>query len=453
MRIQFIFLSLSSQINRTKTPSPDPGYPAQRMNMKLLPLLALIIPTTWVGCIEKKPIADTSDQGLEQWLAKPVSAREPLESQEFAKESLSKTEAEKFTTLLFQDKQQQLIADFKQQWDSREIQHEGLKMPFYYQKFGEAPADGRSLFISMHGGGNTRPEANDQQFDNQKHLYDQTMGGLEGIYLAPRAPTNTWNLWHESHIDDFFTLLIQLAVALEDVNPNKVYLLGYSAGGDGVFQLAPRMADRWAAAAMMAGHPNETSPLGLKNTPFALHMGALDAAYDRNSKAQEWKSLLDSLEANAPGSYIHQVVLHEGMGHWMKLQDAVALPWMANYTRNPIPENIVWKQDDRHHRYFYWLGVPEDLIETGGEIRVEYHPQRNEVNILSNYSNRLELFLNDKMLDLDAPITIKYQGKTLAEKRVKRSLLPIHQSLSYRGDPHLAFSSKLTVIDNDRVME
>jgi poly(3-hydroxybutyrate) depolymerase len=43
------------------------------------------------------------------------------------------------------------------------------------------------------------------------------------------------------------------------VNPDKVYLLGYPAGGDGVWQLAPRMADRFAAAAMMAGHPNGAS--------------------------------------------------------------------------------------------------------------------------------------------------------------------------------------------------
>ncbi|SEJ55815.1 hypothetical protein SAMN05192553_10573 [Cyclobacterium xiamenense] len=423
------------------------------MNTKVLPLLALIIPMTWVGCIEKKIVTADSNQGLEQWLAKPISEREPLENMDFAAAPLSKEQAERFTDRLFRDHQQQVLRTYQQQWDSRELQLDGLNMPFYYQVVGDAPADGRSLYLSLHGGGNTRPEANDRQYDNQKHLYDQTLKGMEGVYLAPRAPTNTWNLWHEAHIDDFFTTLIQLAVALENVNPNKVYLLGYSAGGDGVYQLAPRMADRWAAAAMMAGHPNETSPLGLKNVPFALHMGALDAAYDRNSKAREWKLLLDSLENQAPGTYRHQVVLHEGLGHWMKLQDAVALPWMATHRRNPIPEKIVWKQDDRHHRRFYWLGVPEEQIETGGEIHVEYNPKNNEINILSNYSSKLELLLNDRMLDLDAPITVKYQGKTLAEKRVKRSLLSIHQSLSHRGDPDLAFPCVLTVIDNERVME
>ena len=45
-----------------------------------------------------------------------------------------------------------------------------------------------------------RRRVNDQQWENQKKLYTLD----EGIYLAPRAPTNTWNLWHEAHIDRLF---------------------------------------------------------------------------------------------------------------------------------------------------------------------------------------------------------------------------------------------------------
>jgi predicted peptidase len=97
---------------------------------------------------------------------------------------------------------------------------------------------------------------NDRQYENQKRLYTLS----EGIYLAPRAPTNTWNLWHEPHIDRLFTRLIEDLIVLEEVNPDRVYVLGYSAGGDGVYQIGPRMADSWAAAAMMAGIGASWSP-------------------------------------------------------------------------------------------------------------------------------------------------------------------------------------------------
>ena len=67
---------------------------------------------------------------------------------------------------------------------------------------------------------------------------ETAVSSQEGIYLAPRAPTNTWNLWHQGHIDRMFMRLIENTVALQDVNPNRVYLMGYSAGGDGVYQVA-----------------------------------------------------------------------------------------------------------------------------------------------------------------------------------------------------------------------
>src|SRR4029079_18976971 len=122
----------------------------------------------------------------------------------------------------------------------------------------------------------------------------------EGIYLAPRAPTNTWNLWHEAHIDRLFGRLIEDLIVLEDVNPDRVYVMGYSSGGDGVYQIAPRMADSWAGAAMMAGHPNDASPLGLRNVPFALQVGGKDAAFKRNEVAAEWGRKLDDLRKADP---------------------------------------------------------------------------------------------------------------------------------------------------------
>ena len=108
-------------------------------------------------------------------------------------------------------------------------------MKFDFIVFGEKPKNGRSLFISMHGGGGAPPKVNESQWRNQMRLYKPK----EGIYLCPRAPTDTWNLWHQSHIDPLFDRLIENLIIFEGVDPERVYLMGYSAGGDGVYQLAP----------------------------------------------------------------------------------------------------------------------------------------------------------------------------------------------------------------------
>ena len=112
----------------------------------------------------------------------------------------------------------------------------GRTMPFHVQLFGSRPADGYSLYISLHGGGNAPKELNDQQWDNQKRLYRPD----HAVYIAPRAPYDDWDMWFKPGLDDFYRALIQMAVAFEGVNPDKVYIMGYSAGGDGVWRMAPR---------------------------------------------------------------------------------------------------------------------------------------------------------------------------------------------------------------------
>jgi len=389
---------------------------------------------------------------LQSWLATPPLKRTPLESTDFSHQALTKEQAASATQLLLADQQATLLSTYEKQWNNRELTWNELKMPFYYQAFGEMPQDGCSLFISLHGGGGAPAELNDQQYKNQQHLYDATMQGLEGIYLAPRAPANTWDLWHKEHIDAFLNTIIQLAVIKENVNPNKVYIMGYSAGGDGLYQLAPRMADRWAAAAMMAGHPGDASALSLRNTPFTIHVGTRDNAYNRNGEAKKWGLLLDSLEKEDPQGYVHSVHLDTG-GHWMHLQDAVALPWMHQHTRNPIPQKIVWVQDNRHHRQFYWLGTPQKHIKNKGKIAAEYDRATNEIRILDNYSAALELYISDDMLNLDAPITVLSEGKELFKGVVQRSIHTIYKTLNTKGDARLTFPGVITITNNDRIEE
>ncbi|WP_069658311.1 alpha/beta hydrolase family protein [Arcticibacter eurypsychrophilus] len=355
--------------------------------------------------------------------------------------ALTKKQAEELSSSLMKQKMQELKTSLQPDWESQVI-HQGIhEMKFQYKIYGNQPADGRSLFISMHGGGNASVELNDQQWNNQIKLYKPA----EGVYLAPRAPSNTWNLWHESHIDTLFDKLIEAAVIFENVNPDKVYIMGYSAGGDGVYQLAPRMADRWAAAAMMAGHPNETSPLGLRNIGFTLHVGALDSAYQRNDIAAQWAVKLDSLSKADQGGYKHLVQVHQGRAHWMNREDSVAVPWMASFKRNPIPAKVVWKQDDMNHLNFYWLAVPSGSVKTNGLIKVSYNG--NEINVEENYSDTLVIHLNDRMMDLDKDVTLNYLGKQLFKGKVPRKAAVIKETIQERKDPGLIFSAELIIVD------
>lgn len=311
--------------------------------------------------------------------------------------------------------------------EARVLTHGQVEMPFWYEVYGDAPAEGHSLWISMHGGGGAPAEVNDQQWENQKRLYQIE----EGVYVAPRAPTNTWNLWHEPHIDALFDQLIQNMIVVEGVNPNRVYLLGYSAGGDGVYQLAPRMADRFAGAAMMAGHPNDARAEGLRNLAFTLHMGGDDSAYDRNKVAAKWKTELARLKEDDPTGYTHLVEIHEGKGHWMDREDAAALPWMAAHTRTLRPERVVWRQSSRTHNRFYWLAVDQPVAHS--QVTVVRSGQEFEIIEVTGVE-QLTIRLDDTMVDLDQSIVVKQDGVVLFEGLVQRSRAVIESTLQERGD-------------------
>ena len=384
--------------------------------------------------------AGSTLKALTDHLALPESKRPPLIQQSFATVTLTKADAMQAQQLLWGDHLAKIRATRAAEMKGKVIEIDKHRMRFEFFVYGQKPKSGRSLFISMHGGGNAPARLNDNQWENQKRLYRPA----EGIYVAPRAPTNTWNLWHQGHIDGFFDRLIENFVALHDVNPNRVYLMGYSAGGDGVYQLAPRMADRFAAVAMMAGHPNETSPVGLRNIPFALQVGGRDGAYNRNGVAAGWQKKLTELRKGDPGGYEHFVKIYEGKGHWMDLEDKVAVPWMAKYERRRFPEKIVWKQDNVTHERSYWLALLAGHGK-GGQMIVASRKGQKLIVEDSGELMCLTILLNDSMADLDQPIEVISGGKTVFKGKVERSIGVISRTLAQRGDPGLVFSAAITV--------
>ena len=312
-------------------------------------------------------------------------------------------------------------------------------LKFEAREFGKAPEGGRSLWISMHGGGGAPPAVNDQQWRNQIGLYEPA----EGWYVAPRAPTDTWNLWHEGHISGLFDRLIDDFVVLKGVNPEKVYLMGYSAGGDGVWQLAPRMPDRLAAAAMMAGHPNDASLLALRNLPLGIFVGGADGAYNRNKVVAAKGEEIVKLRKEDSEGYESMVRVYPGLPHWMNRKDAEALPWMAEKTRRTWPDKLVWLQTGTPRERFYWLSVPAAEAKPGR--RIDAVVKGRVIALTGDVPAGLTLRLSDQLLTLDEPVTVTVNGKEVFSGKVSRTAAAIEQSLAERADPAAAATALLTI--------
>ncbi len=382
-------------------------YPAMRIPIFLLAVTACIAMA--------KPLSDLLEESPDPRAAVPGKA-------------LSRAQADAFRAKMAAE----VLAELKKQ-RAAEVAEKSITLgdktlKWLEKDFNLAPEGQRSLWISMHGGGGAPAALNDQQWKNQIGLYQPE----EGIYLAPRAPTDNWNLWHEEHIDPLFDRLIADMVAVRGVDPNKVYLMGYSAGGDGVWQLAPRLADRFAAAAMMAGHPNDASLLPLRNLPFAIFMGGADAAYDRNTIAAKKGKELDALQQADPQGYEHLVRIYDDLPHWMNGKDREAVPWMAKHVRKPWPKKVIWVQDDVTHDRFYWLEIPAGTAKAGQKIVATV--EGNLISLEGDSADKITVYLSDELVDLDKPVTVHVNGNEVFSGKVSRSAAVIVDELRKRPD-------------------
>jgi hypothetical protein len=135
---------------------------------------------------------------------------------------LTRAQADEVAARVWDEKLSHIERDYGAMINNQTLTLRDLRMPLFTAIYGDPPADGYSLYISMHGGGATTPAGNDEQWENQKTLYTP----FEGVYIAPRAAVDDWNMWFRPFVDTLFEAIIQTSVVRYGVNPGKVYLMG-----------------------------------------------------------------------------------------------------------------------------------------------------------------------------------------------------------------------------------
>ena len=197
------------------------------------------------------------------------------------------------------------------------LKHGGNAMRFLLKVNGEPDENDRyPLYITLHGGGESTAEDNDSQWYMMFDYYSEAV--QNGIYIACRGITDTWDLHFRPESYPLYDRLIQAMIRLYRADPNRVYLLGFSAGGDGVYQITPRMADRFAAANMSSGHPNGISLRNLMNCPFSIQVGVRDYYSEdamRCIRGAECDQVLNDYHELMGSGYEHQVLVRVPDGH------------------------------------------------------------------------------------------------------------------------------------------
>ena len=125
---------------------------------------------------------------------------------------------------------------------------------------------------------------------------------LPAIVVAPQCPTtDDWNI----HV---LSQLIDELCAKYRIDRNRIYLAGFSAGGDTVWNLALEYPDRFAALVTVAGESDPNDAARIKDVP----VWAFEGKDDEVVPPQDVIDMVDAIRA--AGGHPH-LTLYPGVGH------------------------------------------------------------------------------------------------------------------------------------------
>ncbi len=328
----------------------------------------------------------------------------------------------------------------KQDYDNKQVRFDKYLSPYTVKTVGTRPANGWPLFIAMHGGGGAPKRVNDSQWQHMQIYYrDQPEAGGY-LYVALRAPNDTWNGFYDDYVYPLVGNLVRQFRLFGDVDPNKVFIMGYSHGGYGAFAIGPKMPDHFAAIHASAAAPTdgETTAKTLRNTIFTCMVGEKDTDYGRYERNQRFRDALAKLRGDRTNIYPVTVQVIAGHGH-SGLPDRDKIRDMYPAVRNPVPRELTWLMTDRVIKDFFWLYVPNPSKEQ--ELIASCQDNRITVTTTPNVASATVL-LDDRLIDFDQPVALEVNGRT-SKQKLKPGLRTLCETLLRRGDPDLAFTAQL----------
>jgi poly(3-hydroxybutyrate) depolymerase len=322
----------------------------------------------------------------------------------------------------------------------------GEALTYVMKVQGEPGPGGYAAFIDLHGGGNAPPQVNDQDWVVHQNRYK-----VPGKFFAVRAPRDTWDHFHNEYFHGFMDAMVEQLILAEDVDPNRVYIMGFSSGGYGTIQLGPSLADRFAAVACSAAATEGSRPENLRNTPFIYQLGENDTAYGRIKLAREYGEQLRKLREADPQGYDYEFTVHAGKGHGF--DDRGAVGWMAKRTRTPYPQKIVWVQNGadrpgsnpvRHQRY--WVAIdPAFRRDDSGDKRIVAEVSGQNISMEVKGYESVRVRLTDELVNMSEPVTISINGMEAFRGTVERRAETILATFLERKDPTYAFSGEVVL--------
>ncbi len=352
----------------------------------------------------------------------------------------------------------------RRQWP-RAPKHE-IETPYGTAAWDESGRGGprSGLILGLHGGG-------EGQGDKGEAKGTWTMKGCLGVYpQGIRLVDDTWNTVQG---EAFCLTLVERAKVVDEIDPDRVYVAGFSMGGTGSMYLACRHPDLFAGAIPAHGvimaspkikvkRAEEVGQIqygllpNLRNLAVYFYTGSDDDHCEPGTFLYAWNAIQGYRKDDPEGYGEIRFQEFPGVRHtYPPGEPHAGIEWISKQRRNPLPEKLVWEYatdpfplpdaEDPIARpqkqWFYWLRSvrPADATfvtarRAGNEI---------DVDVSSGAPEDFVVYLNPKMIDVEKDVVVRANGKEVYRGRPVPDLATVLESLDAKLDRSLVFDRKV----------
>ena len=322
------------------------------------------------------------------------------------------------------------------------------------------------LVIGLHGGGEGAGSASEA-------AGKWMLPGCLAIY--PQGVKLVHDTWNTVHGERFVQSLLESAKLEQEIDPDRVFTMGFSMGGTGSWFWAGRHPDMLAASAPCAGvlmaAPKSQVPtkaevtelqhgfvMNVRNLAMYWFIGLADKNCMPGTYLYAW-DVLEGLRKQDPTGYGKlEFATYPGLPHaFPPGEPSKLLSWIAPQRRDPWPRKIVWEQnenlfpqpeDDTDRKVgrlpsldLYWLHCERPVDRAIATATLS--DNAIDLTLVGGDTQDYTVWLSPKVVDVAKDIIVRVEGKEVFRGRPVPDVLTVLETLDAHLDRVLTFDRRV----------
>jgi len=315
------------------------------------------------------------------------------------------------------------------------------------------------LFVGLHGGDNNDKEGSKGVAKSQ---FAAELGKHKCMGLFPQALGDFGDAWNSAINERSVLTLLEMAKRTFDIDPDRIFVGGFSNGGSGSYFLPGRHPHLFAAAMPFNGivFPERDGDVikrlhhgllpNLRYVPIFSSTGDDDRHCNPDTFVRA-DADLKQLRGDKTDEYESYFTLRKGDGHVMpKGEPQASYGKVLSRKRKAIPKALTWEctvapqptsGDRLLARDFYWLRceapaekmrVEAEALEHSIQIKIERHDPAG-----------FTIYLTEGMVDVTEDVRLYVNNEQKWKGRLEASLVTMLETLSRNLDRQQIFEYRI----------